>query len=80
MRQVFSRPSPVFGDIYNFMSPFPHNFNDMNYSRNCKEMPMKPSSPILCKLEQKLSFMTSVSDMPYLRRDIMSFRSRHRLL
>lgn len=35
--------------------------------------PLKPSSPILCKLEQKLSLMTPVGDMPYLPRDIMSF-------
>ena len=39
--------------------------------------PLKPSPAILGKLQQKLSFMTAVSYMPYLPRDIMSFCSCH---
>ncbi len=43
----------------------------------CFIQPLKPSSAILCKLEQKLALMASMSNMPNLSGNIMPFSSRH---
>jgi len=42
--------------------------------------PLESSLAILGKLEQELSLMASVINVPDLARDIVSFRSRHRFL
>jgi hypothetical protein len=39
--------------------------------------PLKPSSAVLCKLEQELSLMTSVGNMLYLAQNAVPFSSRH---
>jgi len=43
----------------------------------CFIQPLKPSTSILGKIQQKLSLMTSVGDVPYLPGYIMSLGSRH---
>ena len=39
--------------------------------------PLKPSSPVLRKLQEKFPLMASVGDMPDVSRNIVSFRSCH---
>ena len=43
----------------------------------CCMKPLQPPFAVLCKFEQKLPFMASVGDVPYLARDVMSFCSCH---
>ena len=42
--------------------------------------PLKQSSPVLRKLQEKFPLMTSVGDMPDVSRNIVSFRSCHGFL
>ena len=39
--------------------------------------PLKPSSAVLGKLQEKFPLMTPMGDMPDVSRNIVSFRSRH---